>query len=399
MADVLREVVETLSPLRRNPGSEGEHQAAEWIAERLNAAGANARIEAEEVSSTFYLPIGLMSGLAAAGGVASLLGARRLGAIAGAAAAAGLWEDLTGGGARPFRRVLPRATIHNVVAEAGDHNADRTLVLVAHHDAARTSFIFDETVPRTMVERFPEIMARFDRWPPLMALVAAGPALVALGSALHRRGAVVTGAAMSAITTAVMADMGTNEVVPGANDNLTAVAVLIAVAEALRQRPVEGLRVLLVSTGAEEANQEGMLAFARRHFASLPHETTAFLALEMLGSGELVVVEGEGFLRMYDYPEEFRDELAAAGAAVGVPLRRGLKTTYASDALIPRRAGYQSGMLSSVNEYLVPREYHKPTDTPDRLDWSCLADGARVTEALVRRMAGQGATEPVATLG
>jgi hypothetical protein len=399
MADVLREVVETLSPLRRNPGSDGEHQAAEWIAERLRAAGASARIEAEEVSSTFYLPIGLMSAVGAAGGVASLLGARRLGAIAGAAAAAGLWEDLTGGGRRPFRRVLPRATIRNVVAEAGDRDADRTLVLVAHHDAARTSFIFDETVPRALMDNFPAIMARFDRWPPLMALVTAAPALVALGSALHRRGLVVTGTAMSAATTAVMADMGTNEVVPGANDNLTAVAVLIAVAEALRERPVDGLRVLLVSTGAEEANQEGMLAFARRHFASLPRETTAFLALEMLGSGELVVVEGEGFLRMYDYPPEFRDELAAAGAELGIPMRRGLKTTYASDALIPLRAGYQSGMLCSVNEYLLPREYHKPTDTPDRLDWSCLADGARVTEALVRRMAGQTANEPAAAVG
>jgi hypothetical protein len=399
MADVLREVVETLSPLRRNPGSEGEHRAAEWIAERLNRAGASARLEAEQVSSTFYLPIGVMTGLAAAGGVASLLGARRLGAIAGAAAAAGLWEDLTGGGRRPFRRILPRATIRNVVAEAGDRDAERTLVLVAHHDAARTSFIFDETVPRALMDNFPRLMARFGRWPPLMALVAAGPALVALGSGLDRRGAVVTGTAMSAMTAAVMADMGTNDVIPGANDNLTAVAVLIAVAEALRERPIEGLRVLLVSTGAEEANQEGMLAFGRRHFASLPRETTAFLALEMLGSGELVVVEGEGFLRMYDYPPEFRDELAAAGAAVGIPLRRGLRTTYASDALIPRRAGYQSGMLCSVNEYLLPREYHKPTDTPDRLDWSCLADGASVTEALVRRMAGETATEPAAAVG
>jgi hypothetical protein len=399
MTDVLREVVETLAPLRRNPGSEGEREAAEWIAARLRAAGARARIEEEEVSSTFYLPIALMSGLAAAGGVASLLGARRVGALAGAAATAGLWEDLTGGSRRPFRRVFPRATVRNVVAEAGDLDAERTLVLVAHHDAARTSFIFDETVPRALIDHFPDLVDRLDRWPPLMALVVAGPALVALGSALHSRRAVITGSALSAATTAVMADMGTNEVVPGANDNLTAVAVLVAVAEALRERPVQGLRVLLVSTGAEEANQEGMLAFARRHFASLPHETTAFLALEMLGSGELVVVEGEGFLRMYDYPAEMRDQLAAAGDQAGVQLRRGLKTTYASDALIPRRAGYQSGMLCSVNEYLLPREYHKPTDTPDRLDWSCVSDGARVTEALVRRMAGQAASEPVAAVG
>lgn len=218
-----------------------------------------------------------------------------------------------------------------------------------------------------------------------MGLVFLGPALVAAGSLAGRRGMVAMGTAMSAASAAVMADMGTNEVVPGANDNLSAVAVLVRIAEALRDEPVKNVRVLLVSTGAEEANQEGMLAFARRHFAELPKETTTFLALEMLGSGELVVVEGEGFLRMYDYPEPFRDELAAAGADAGVHVRRGLRTTYASDALIPRRAGYQCGMLCSVNEYLLPREYHKPTDTPDRLDWDCVADGARLVEALVRR--------------
>jgi hypothetical protein len=379
-------VVERLAPLRRNPGSEGEREAAEWIAQRLRDAGADARIELEDVSSTFYLPIGALSALGALGGVASLLGARRLGAAAGAAAAAGLWEDLTGGGRRPARRVLPRATIANVVAEAGDRDAQRTLVLVAHHDAARTSFIFDETLPRAFVTHLPRLVARMDRWPPLMGLVAVAPALVTAGSLFGRRPMVITGTAMAAASAAVMADMGTNEVVPGANDNLTSVAVLVAMAEALRERPVSGLRVLLVSTGAEEANQEGMLAFARRHFAGLPRESTTFLALEMLGSGELVVVEGEGFLRMYDYPAAFRDELAAAGADAGVHLRRGLRTTYASDALIPRRAGYQCGMLCSVNEYVLPREYHKPTDTPDRLDWDCVADGARVTEALIRRM-------------
>jgi hypothetical protein len=386
MADVLRDVVERLAPLKRNPGSEGEREAAEWIAARLRAAGADARIEAEEVSSTFYLPIGLLNAVGAAGGVAALLGARRLGAAAGAAAADGLWEDLTGGSRRPARRLLPRATIRNVVAETGNRAAQRTLVIVAHHDAARTSFVFDETLPRAFVTHLPNLAARLDRWPPLMGLVALAPALVAAGSLVRHRWLVATGTAMAAASAAVMADMGTNEVVPGANDNLSSVAVLVAVAEALRERPVSGLRVLLVSTGAEEANQEGMLAFARRHFASLPKETTTFLALEMLGSGELTIVEGEGFLRMYDYPEAFRDELAAAGAAARIHVRRGLRTTYASDALIPRRAGYQGGMLCSLNEYLLPSEYHKPTDTPDRLDWDCVADGARVTEALIRRM-------------
>ena len=55
-----------------------------------------------------------------------------------------------------------------------------------------------------------------------------------------------------------MADIGTRASVPGANDNLSAVGAVIALAERLRDRPVKDVRVLLVSTGSEESFSEGM---------------------------------------------------------------------------------------------------------------------------------------------
>ena len=68
--------------------------------------------------------------------------------------------------------------------------------------------------------------------------------------------------------------------VPGANDNLSAVAVLVAVAEALREEPVDGLRVVLASCGAEEVLQGGIHGFAappprRRWTASAPGSSTS----------------------------------------------------------------------------------------------------------------------------
>ena len=44
----LREPVETLSPLERRAGSEGEHEAARWIAARLEQAGCMVTIDAEQ---------------------------------------------------------------------------------------------------------------------------------------------------------------------------------------------------------------------------------------------------------------------------------------------------------------------------------------------------------------
>jgi hypothetical protein len=46
--NTMREVVETLAPIERAAGEPGEQEAARWIVERLDAAGAqNARIEEE----------------------------------------------------------------------------------------------------------------------------------------------------------------------------------------------------------------------------------------------------------------------------------------------------------------------------------------------------------------
>ena len=377
--------IEHLARLDRLPCSEGEREAAEWIAARLGELGCDTRVEPERVHGTFTWPLGVLAAIGAAGGLAALRGRRRAGLLAGALAAAGIWQDLGGGFRRPLRDLLPRGTTHNVVAETGDRDARRTLVVHAHHDAARTSFLFDQRLIRLLWERAPKLVEGRDRWPPLMGLVIGGPALVALGSLAGSRRLTRAGALMSAATTAVMADMQRNPVVPGANDNLTGVAVLVELAERLRD--VRGLRVLLVSVGAEEANQEGMLAFARRHFGALAREDTTFLCLDTVGSPELVLIEGEGFLRMRDYPGATKELVAEAARERGVPLRRGLWFTFATDGLIPLRAGYPVASVGSVNEYMVPSNYHWPTDTPERVHHDSVAGAVELADAAARKLA------------
>ena len=52
------------------------------------------------------------------------------------------------------------------------------------------------------------------------------------------------------------------------------------------------------------------------------------------------MLEGEGMLRMRDYTPAIRDWLAAAAERAGHPLRRGLRSGFATDALIALKAGY-----------------------------------------------------------
>ena len=396
--DGLREHVARLAAIPRASASAGEREAARLIAEELRAAGAQARVEEERVHPTHWLPAGLPT---AAATLAALAPGRRLPAAVAALAAWSVADDVSGG-RRPLRDLLFQRTTANVVARVGPDDAQRTLVFVAHHDAAHSGLIFHPDLGRALWRRFPGLLERTDTSPPLLWGAVLGPALVALGALTGRRSLRAGGGLLSAGYAAAMTDIGLRSAVPGANDNLTAVAVLFSLARDLAVAPPEGLRVLLISTGSEECHQAGMRRFAERHFAALDPATTHVICLDTLGSPELVLLEGEGMLWMNEYPEEVKTLVADAAAEAGVHLRRGLRFRNATDGLVALQHGLPAAMIGSVDEFKMPTDYHWPTDTADRVNYTSVAGAARLCRALAGRLArapGRYAPAPVSTPG
>jgi Zn-dependent M28 family amino/carboxypeptidase len=398
---VLRDVVETLAPLERRAGSADEHRAAEWIAERLTLAGAPAHVE----DATFldgYAP--LIGGLAAVGAVAGVVGqtraGRRLGILAGVLAAAAIVDDVSNG-PRVARRTAQRPKpTWNVVAESGTPGADRTLVVMAHHDAAPGGAIFDQTLQRLAMDKVPGLFERADTAVPVWWPVVGGPALAALGAKLRRPRLGLFGAAMSAGSVAAMADISRSPIVPGANDNLSAVAALVGLAGRLRDAEARGdgvgVRVLLVSCGAEEVIQGGIHAFGEAWFPRLDREKTWFLNLDTIGSPELVSIEGEGPVVMEDYHwRSFRDLIERVAWRDGLPIRRGMRARSSTDAVIPSRAGYPTACLVSFDRAKAMPNYHLPTDVPENLDYDTIARAVVLAEAVARELAGDAAQRGV----
>ena len=275
-----------------------------------------------------------------------------------------------------------------MVGRCGEEHAPRTLVVLAHHDAAPTGKIFDDRLQTWLGERFPGILERIDTSLPLWWTMLGAPALVAVGAARGRRGMLASGAAASALGAAVFQDIARSPVVPGASDNLTAVAVLVAFAERLRSEPIPGLRVLLASCGAEEVVQGGIYGFARRHFPELDRERTWFLNLETLGSPKLILLEGEGPVVMEDYTDrDFRDLIGRVAERAGVPMRRGMRARNSTDAVLPSRAGYPTATLASMNRYKALAHYHQMSDTPENVDYRTVRSALVVTEAVARELA------------
>lgn len=388
--DRLRSIVEHLAAIERPSASEGEREAAEWIRDELRAHGLEARIEAERAHGTYWVPLGLMT---AGAGVAGLAARTRRGrgaaALVGVLAAAGIADDVSGG-PHVFRRLLPHRTTYNVVAEAGDRDAETTLLFVAHHDAAHGGVIFTPMLIEWIADRYPEWYEKQNTSPQVMQLVASAPALMALGAATGVKPLRALGATLSLASAAAFADIAARRVVPGANDNLTGVAAILELARLLAQEPVRGVRVLLLSTGSEESFMEGMRAFGRRHFGSLARERTRVVCLDSVGSPELILIEGEGMLRMRDYPRAMRDFMGAAAERAGVPIRRGLRLGLATDALIAMKAGYPTAGLGSITKYKFPSNYHSQRDVPRNVDYETARQATEVCHAAIRLAADQG---------
>ena len=185
-----------------------------------------------------------------------------------------------------------------------------------------------------------------------------------------------------------MVDIGARKVVPGANDNLTGVAVLLSLARSLRDDPLPaGTRVILLSTGSEESFMEGMQAFGRRHFGDLPAESTTVVCIDTVGSPNLLALEGEGMVWMNEYPKDLLAEVREAASQLGIALVPNLRLRNATDGLIALRAGYPTAALCSVDDLKVPTNYHWPTDTPDNVDYGTVSDCARLCRRLLERLA------------
>lgn len=388
----LRETVEALVAIERASNSPGEREAAEWIAARLEGAGARVSVEEESSYESYARPLAGLSALGAAAGLVALARRGRAAAALAAAGIAGAMAEDISNGPRLFRRAtMNQKPTWNVVAEAGDPDASRTLVLLAHHDAAPTGLVFDPSFQRWLAETFPGIVERIDTGLPQWWPVVASPGLVALGAATGRRGLALAGLAGCLLATAAFADIARSPVTPGANDNLSGVACLVAVAQALRDEPVPGLRVLLVSCGSEETLQGGIRPFAARHFPGLDRERTWVLNFDTVGSPELMMLEGEGPLVMEDYhARSFRDLVARSAERAGVSVRRGMRARSSTDSVIPSRAGYPTATLASMNRHKALSNYHQMTDTAEKLNYATVAGAVAVAGEVIRELAAGG---------
>lgn len=295
------ETVRTLAG-PRGSATPAEREAGAYVEGRMQEAGLEVRHEPFHAPRTFSWPYFILY-LVPAAAVGLAFHRPGAGAVLALAGVALFYLELN------FReilgRLLPRAASGNVVGRLpAAATARRRVVITAHLDSSKAALNFSPGMAGGFRLSFLLMAFAYSLTPVLLAAhaltalpwwpaaVPAGYLLLSAGFLLHRE--------------------LWNRLTPGANDNASGVAVLLALAESLGREPPLGLELWFVATGAEESGTWGMADLLRRHRADL--RDALFINLDNVGAGQVHYMAAEGMLPAYPAAGEL---LAAAGAAAG----------------------------------------------------------------------------------
>jgi hypothetical protein len=292
--DLMAELDAVVDLGRRAPGSDAERRTAQHLHQRLEALGRPAEIEQLAIHPAWPLAYAL---LAAAAVGASVLAVSVPVAGAALALVAALLTFLDAGLLIPtVRRLLGRRASQNVVSW-GDRDKPGAIFLVAHYDAGRAGLAHSDRAARLRAAvsgllRRPIGPLRLLFWAELGVLACSLARLAGLdGTALTAVQFVPTIALIVAI--ALLTDIALAGTRAGENDNASGTVLVLRLAERLGPG-LDHFGVHVVFTGAGTANAPGIGSFMDRH--DLGHDSTVFLSIDQVGSGDVRYTRREGAL-------------------------------------------------------------------------------------------------------
>lgn len=378
--DPLQEIEDLVAFEGRWPGTDAERRAAQHLEQRLQALGRDAEIEPASVHPNYAVTHAIHALLGIVGSVISV-STPVVGLAIVLFATISAFGDLTFS-LYMVRRLTGRRASQNVTSTENG-NKPGVVILTAHYDAARSGAVFG----RKAVERratFGKLIRRglgpFEPffWALAVILVCTLLRLIGFeGTPLTIVQFIPTVVLIASIP--LLIDIALSDVVPGANDNASGVATVLRLAERYSGR-LEHFDLWVVFPGAEEGLLLGMREWLEKHKRELDREQTVFLNVDMAGTGTVRWMEKEGLVMALRYHPTLVELCEEIGDG------RGMISRQATDALVPRSAGFPAITITSRNALDYAPNWHQPTDTPDRIDLDSLERTYAFCGALLERL-------------
>jgi hypothetical protein len=387
--DVRGEIEELVEIGGRWPGTDPERRAARHLEHRLEELGRDVEVESIEVWPSWPLANAIHALIAIVGSVISV-SVPVLGFALVLAATVLAFGDATG--LFPTtRRLLGRRASQNVISrEDGDKGG--ALVLVAHYDSGRTGAAFGRWVQErraALGQRIRRPIGSFEPffWTLVVLLVCCLIRVFAIeGIVLTLIQFVPTVALIAAVP--LFVDIALSGAVPGANDNASGVATVLALADRFGGK-LEHFDVWVLLTGAQEGFALGSRAFLRRHRDELDSERTVFVNVDEVGAGTIRYTSREGVLiTLRSHPQllELCDDIREDDEEENVFAARPLVARSLSDAYAIRSAGLPAITITCRNALGYTPDHHLPTDRADRIDDTALERAQGFLAELIERL-------------
>jgi len=171
---------------------------------------------------------------------------------------------------------------------------------------------------------------------------------------------------------------------PGANDDATGCALVLAVAEHLAALPSRSKNVFVVFFDEEERGMEGSRAFAQK-LVDEGRSVSAVHTIDQMGWD----ADGDGAIEL-ELPYEGAEELYREAARfLGVTIPFHVTEETGSDHSAFRRLGMPAvGLTEEYRNGDTTPHIHRPTDTWDTVDFEYLAASTRLVQAAVAALVG-----------
>jgi preprotein translocase subunit SecG len=366
----------------RGPTREGERQGALYAQAQFNKMGLQPVFETFSSARSIFHPHILGSGLMLLAFILFPLGGRITAILAALLSIFVLVCELLELSFQnnPFRKIVPKGesqNVYTVIPPAGEHKRD--LVLVGHLDSQRTPIIFSTQGWVKVYDRF--TMATF-------ACFIVQTILFSLAIFFQMPWAWYGSipAALCAILLAAMCIQA--EATPftaGANDNASAVGMVLALAEELTNQPLQNTRVFAVCTGCEEVQHYGMIDFYKRHQLELKKPTA--LIFEMLGCASPAWLTKEGIIVPFKADQrlvQISESLAAEHPEWDAhPAVISGGNTEMADAL---RCKIPAITITGITKDGDWPYWHKLSDTFDKMNPAVMQKTWNMTQAMIERL-------------
>ena len=380
MLEVIRRIV-SFGP--RTPGSDADRRTTDYIAGELRAYGRSADLEEVRARPAWHLTHALHGLLAVAGTLVSSTASAALGVVLLLLAGVSAYGDLT---ARYYiaRFVMPRRRTANVHSAQPRPGAGARVILLANHDAPRTGLLWvrRRRAPGARPRRrlLSALAGPLDLffWTVMAALVAAVVRLVLDESDPLT---VIQFVLAAILLTFVMlfVDVAISDVSPASSTNASGVATLLEVGRRLQEQAPRGIETWLVFPGAREALSQGMRAWLREHADEIDPRDTYFVNVDTVGHGEVHHTTADGYALVFRSDQRLVRLCEEIGSAPHV-------WRIGTDATLAAMAGYPAITICCLDARGRMPEFHRTTDTPERIEEAAVGRAADLVEQVVRRI-------------